>query len=455
MADLGDGAVTERTSNPQTGITTTTHTAADGAVTVTKNLPNGSTVKTVAPNNSVALPVTTVTGPDGKEVILAQTQTSDGSGAQSIQEQLAEGKSIDEIAKERGLKPEQVIAELNAAGLEVTQGGDPGETLQTVVTDPHTGKTVTYNNDYHHGSRSVTVTEGNTETTDTVDGNGRTSHTVRNTETGEQTTTIVDPKNHTKTTIVLDKDGRRTETIVEELNDGKPIDYEVKPGDNLSDIAEAHGVTLQDLAKSNPELFTSPRDPDLIHPGETVVIEGGTKTTVKVTFNGYTLTTHPDGNMTLLNHAEGTELKFEAGSALDGLSQLLMDVNPSSSNPEKAKEGQTIKTAVEMVLYGENLPDLGETAKQKEKETLAAVEQYGIGNPGEKSPALREPGRRGRLRPVATGYRRAGCGSTRTSPGRWPLRMSPSRRWSKSPPRSTSFPRSLTFMRTIPPTTGR
>jgi LysM repeat protein len=387
--DLGDGDVTERTSNPKTGITTTTHTDGNGGVTVTKTLPNRVTVETVTPAGGPSLPVTTVTGADGKKTVLAHTQAADGSGAPSIQEQLAEGKSIDEIAKERGLTPEQVIAELNAAGLDVTRGGAAnGETISTTVTDPHSGKKVTYNHDYEHGSRSVTTVEGNTETTDTIDGNGRTSHTVRNTQTGESTTTIIDPKNHTETKIVFDKDGRRTETITETLNDGKPINYEVKPGDNLTKIAEEHGVSLEDLAKSNLELFNSPRDPDLIHPGETVVVEGGTKTTVNVTFNGYTLTTHPDGNMTLRNNGEGTELKLESGSALEGLAGLLMDVNPNSSDPEKAKEGQAIKTAVEMILYDENRPDLGATAEQREKETLDAVEEYGIGNPGEKTPGV-------------------------------------------------------------------
>ncbi|CAH2395248.1 hypothetical protein MES4922_120046 [Mesorhizobium ventifaucium] len=289
--DLGDGAVTERTTNPQTRETTTTETSGNGAVTVTSNLPNGSTVQTVTPAGGPALPVTTVTAPDGEVTTLAQSQTADGSGVAAIEEQLAAGKSIDEIAEASNLTPEQVIAEMNAAGLEVTQGGDLGETLQIVVTDPNTGRTATYNNDYQHGSRSATTTEGSTETTSMVDGNGVTTQTERNTETGEQTTTIVDPVNNTETKIVVDKDGRRTETIVETLSDGEPIEYEVKPGDNLSDIAEANGVTLDDLAESNPELFTTPRDPDLIHPGETVVIDGATRTTVNVTFNGYTMTT--------------------------------------------------------------------------------------------------------------------------------------------------------------------
>jgi hypothetical protein len=378
VADLGDGAVTERTSNPQTGITTTTHTAADGTVTVDKALPNGARVETVTPNNSVALPVTTVTGPDGEEVILAQTQTADGSGAASIQEQLAEGKSFEEIAEASDLTPEQVIAELNAAGLEVTQGGDPGETLQIVVTDPEAGRTVTYNNDYHHGSTSVTTVEGNTETTDSIDGNGRTCHTERNTETGEQTTTIVDPRNNTETTIVFDKDGRRTETIVETLNDGEPIDYEVQPGDNLSDIAEAHGVTLEDLAESNPELFTSPRDPDLIHPGETVVIEGGTRTTVNVTFNGYTLTTSPDGKITLTNDTTGAVTDIAAGTAQQALAELLLSINPNSSDPEQAREDLVVKTTLDGI-FGGATPELTTEALEKQQAVVAAMEEYGPG----------------------------------------------------------------------------
>ncbi|RWN03035.1 MAG: LysM peptidoglycan-binding domain-containing protein [Mesorhizobium sp.] len=376
--DLGDGAVTERTTNPQTRETTTTETSGDGAVTVTSNLPNGSTVQTVTPAGGPALPVTTVTAPDGEVTTLAQSQTADGSGVAAIEEQLAAGKSIDEIAEASNLTPEQVIAEMNAAGLEVKQGGDEGETLQIVVTDPETGKTVTYNNDYQHGSRSVTTIEGNTETTDMVDGNGRTSHTERNTETGEQTTTIVDPRNNTETTIVFDKDGRRTETIVETLNDGEAIDYEVQPGDNLSDIAEAHGVTLEDLAASNPELFTSPRDPDLIHPGETVVIEGATKTTVNVTFNGYTLTTSPDGKITLTNDTTGAVTNIAAGTAQQALAELLLSINPNSSDPEQAKEDQILKTTLDGI-FGGATPELTTEALEKQQAVAAAMALYGPG----------------------------------------------------------------------------
>ncbi|MCF6114397.1 LysM peptidoglycan-binding domain-containing protein, partial [Mesorhizobium muleiense] len=374
--DLGDGAVTERTTNPQTRETTTTETSGDGAVTVTSNLPNGSTVQTVTPAGGPALPVTTVTAPGGEVTTLAQSQAADGSGVPAIEEQLAAGKSIDEIAEASNLTSEQVIAEMNAAGLEVTQGGDPGETLQIVVTDPNTGRTSTYNNDYQHGSRSATTTEGSTETTSMVDGNGVTRQTERNTETGEQTTTIVDPVNNTETTIVVDKDGRRTETIVETLNDAEPIDYEVKPGDNLSDIAEANGVTLDDLAVSNPDLFTTPRDPDLIHPGETVVIDGATRTTVNVTFNGYTMTTSPDGKITLTNAATGAVTDIAAGTAQQALAELLLDINPNSSDPQQAKEDQIVKTALDG-MFGGATPELTADALEKQQAVVAAMEAYG------------------------------------------------------------------------------
>ncbi|MCF6099583.1 LysM peptidoglycan-binding domain-containing protein [Mesorhizobium muleiense] len=374
--DLGNGAVTERTTNPQTRETTTTETSGDGAVTVTSNLPNGSTVQTVTPAGGPALPVTTVTAPDGEVTTLAQSQTADGSGVPAIEEQLAAGKSIDEIAEASNLTPEQVIAEMNAAGLEVTQGGDPGETLQIVVTDPNTGRTATYNNDYHHGSRSATTTEGSTKTTNMVDGNGVTTQTERNTETGEETTTIVDPGKNTETTIVVDKDGRRTETVVETLNDAEPIDYDVKPGDNLSDIAEANGVTLDDLAKSNPELFTTPRDPDLIRPGETVVIDGATRTTVNVTFNGYTMTTSPDGKITLTNAATGAVTDIAAGTAQQALAELLLDINPNSSDPQQAKEDQIVKTALDG-MFGGATPELTTDALEKQQAVVAAMEAYG------------------------------------------------------------------------------
>jgi len=47
--------------------------------------------------------------------------------------------------------------------------------------------------------------------------------------------------------------------------------YIVRPGDSLSAIAAAHGVTVEELAQAN-----GLSSPDLIHPGQTLVIPGDT-----------------------------------------------------------------------------------------------------------------------------------------------------------------------------------
>jgi len=47
--------------------------------------------------------------------------------------------------------------------------------------------------------------------------------------------------------------------------------YVVKPGDNLSDIARQHGVSLDALIRANPQIS----NPNLIRPGEEVTIPTG------------------------------------------------------------------------------------------------------------------------------------------------------------------------------------
>jgi LysM repeat protein len=52
--------------------------------------------------------------------------------------------------------------------------------------------------------------------------------------------------------------------------------YSVKPGDNLSAIAQSHGLTLQQLEDANPQLGPlSGRNWKLIHPGERVMLPDG------------------------------------------------------------------------------------------------------------------------------------------------------------------------------------
>ncbi|MER9654825.1 LysM peptidoglycan-binding domain-containing protein [Mesorhizobium sp. M0152] len=381
-----DGLGRKETSsyNPDTAAITTRYEDDLGTGTVTErtSLPNGASVETVTPGAGPSLPVTTVTGPDGHKTILAAAQDPGGKSTQNIKQGLADGKSIEQIARENGLTSEQVMAELQAAGYQVkpqaAESGN-GDVQSVEIVDPHTGDKTVYSHDYQHDERSVVTTADGKETSQSVDGNGKTRNSVHNTKTGETTTTIVDPKTGTETKIVTDKDGRVTTTITEKINGGKPVEHEVKPGDNLTLIAQQYGVSLDDLRRTNPELFDSPRDPDIIKPGEKVTIENGTRTTVEVTFNGYKLTTKPDGSMTLHNSTTGTDLKIEAGSTQAALARTLLAVNPNSSNSEEAKEGQIVKTFVEGLLAGETLPGLIDAAEKAGQDKKALIDKYGLG----------------------------------------------------------------------------
>ncbi|TIO75795.1 LysM peptidoglycan-binding domain-containing protein [Mesorhizobium sp.] len=384
---IRDGLGRKETSsyNSDTGAITTRYEDDLGTGTVTErtSLPSGASVETVTPGQGPSLPVTTVTGPDGRKTILAPSQDPGGSTTKDIKRDLADGKSITQIARENGLTNEQVIAELQAAGYQVTTQeatSDNGDVQSVQIVDPHTGDKTVYSYDYQHDERTVVTTADGKEASQSVDGNGGTRNSVRDTETGETTTTIVDPKTGTETKIVTDKDGRVTTTTTEKINGGKPVEYEVKPDDNLTRIAEQYGVTLDDLRRTNPELFDSPRDPDIIHAGEKITIENGTRTTVEVTFNGYTLTTKPNGSMTLHNNTTGSDLKIEVGTAQQALAELLLAINPESKDPEQAKTDTVLKTTLEGVLGGAS-PELAQEAADKQQAVKDAIKKYGGGKP--------------------------------------------------------------------------
>ncbi|AZO22752.1 LysM peptidoglycan-binding domain-containing protein [Mesorhizobium sp. M1E.F.Ca.ET.045.02.1.1] len=382
-----DGLGRKETSsyNSDTGAITTRYEDDLGTGTVTErtSLPNGASVETVTPGQGPSLPVTTVTGPDGRKTILAYSQDPGGTTTKDIKHDLADGKSIDQIAKENGLTNEQVIAELQAAGYQVTTQqatSDNGDVQSVQIVDPHTGDKTVYSYDYQHDERTVVTTADGKETSQSVDGNGGTRNSVRNTKTGETTTTIVDPKTGTETKIVTDKDGRVTTTTTEKINGGKPVEYEVKPNDNLTLIARKYGVSLDDLRRTNPDLFGSSRNPNIIHTGEKITIENGTRTTVEVTFNGYTLTTKPDGSMTLHNDTTGSDLKIEVGTAQQALAELLLAINPQSKDPEQAKTDTVLKTTLEGVLGGAS-PELAQEAADKQQAVKDAIKKYGGGKP--------------------------------------------------------------------------
>jgi hypothetical protein len=317
---------------------------------------NGTRVETTIAQDGTAKAV--VIGPDGKRVELAPWQSAPGMPAPashyvrpphlqdfigpvatkdllpvggdqtipSIQKELAEGRSIDEIAEPRGISRDQVIAGMQASGVTVTESRTSvGHVVE--VTEAQGGKT-TYTHDYDHDAVGVTVTKPNGNTTsDFVDGNGVKTHTERDAGTGEQTTHKVDPKTGTTTDINFDKDGRRTEVVTVKGANGKEE-----------------------------------------------------KTTI-VTFNGYQLTTAPDGNKTLTNSSNGDQQTIKPGSVQDAFATMLMEATPNSQDPAIARQGQAQKAFAESQLALARLPAVQTDARTATQARVDAEAKYGTGQP--------------------------------------------------------------------------
>ncbi|TIS80577.1 MAG: LysM peptidoglycan-binding domain-containing protein [Mesorhizobium sp.] len=347
------GYEVETTGNARNGsdprVTTIEDPQRDRTVTETERY-DGSYEITVAADGETS----TVVIVDGKETELAADQVITAEGCSSILEDVVGGKSLDEIAEERGLTREQVIAQLEAAGYKV-ETADPssgnGDVERTEIIDAETDAVVAgHYSDHQHGAETIRYVddEGNAVSR-TEYGDGRVSETV------------------------TDKDGRQTTTVTEPVNGGETVEHEVQEGDNLTAIAEQYGITLEELEESNPELFDDEHNGgDLIHSGETVVIAGGTETTVTETANGYTLTTAPDGSMTL-TYADGTVIEIAPGSLDETLARTLLAVDPDSSDPVTAAEGEIVTYVIEGLLAGQTYEDLLAELKMPAEEITAAL----------------------------------------------------------------------------------
>ncbi|PRH89363.1 hypothetical protein C5L14_01885 [Labrys okinawensis] len=292
------------TYDPKTGATTTRREddLGTGTITQTTRLSNGvTTVKTTGADGKST---TVVTDAKGQTTTLAASQDPTRKGAEGIEKDVAAGKSIDQIAAERGLTREQVTAQLAAAGLEVKTSqptSDNGDVQSTEIVDQRTGKTVTgYYQDYQHGS-----------------------HTVRTTDDKGNAVTTSTQANGTETKSVVEGNGRTTRTVKQ-----------------------------------------------------------GKDTTVSVTFNGYTLTTKPDGSMTLHNDGTGREVKVKPDSAEAALAQTLVSIDPKSSDPKEAKKAEIVKTTLDGIFAGEELPGLQKAVDDLHQKTQDAIGKYGEGQPG-------------------------------------------------------------------------
>ncbi|MCE8020391.1 LysM peptidoglycan-binding domain-containing protein [Halomonas sp. MCCC 1A11036] len=329
-------------------------------------LASGDTVETFTDENGDIVRV--VVDEAGNRTALEENQETTREGIDDIAEEVSEGKSIDQVAEERGLTPEQVIAQLAVAGYVVESETDElangGEQYTTKIVDAEDDEKVIASYSSGRGAETSSVL---------IDAEGNETH-----RTEYRNGTVIETE--------IDADGRETKTTTVAENDGEVIEYEVQDGDYLIAIAERYGVTLEELEASNPELFDSPRDPDVIHEGDTVVIEGATQTTVEVTDNGYTLTTSPDGSKTLRRDEDGLEIDIESATKEESLAELLMGLDGDSD------EEQALQGIIERILLGDeelaHIEELEEELESLEKETQDAIEEI-IGEDGDEDDVIK------------------------------------------------------------------
>ena len=169
--DLGTGETVVRVSQ-RNGAVTETRTGADGKSETVVTMPDGKKVKLDASQQAPGMPADP--SPDGPKLVRPPhlrdfigpidpkfLVPASEPGAAGIEKDLADGKSIDDIARDRGLTRDQVLAELAAGGRTVTGTTKPvsdnGDVQSTTVKDATTGKTTTYTYDYQHDEKTVRV----------------------------------------------------------------------------------------------------------------------------------------------------------------------------------------------------------------------------------------------------------------------------------------------------------
>lgn len=312
----------------ETGVTTTTETddLGDGETRTETSYENGTRVETTV--NPDGTTQTFVTGPDGERVELDPTQSAPGlpgengtaeTGNQNVTDTKSafeNGKTIEEIAQERGLSADQVRAELQAAGIDIEETTN-GTTTTITLTDSKTGDETIYTEEVHDNS----LPEG-------VQGPVAPSYTVMTVETkdGETdatTKTVTNSQTNTTTRTETDANGRVTETTTQTSSDGTE------------------------------------------------------STTTKVTANGYTMTTAPDGKITLKNNETGDTIEVDKNSQEAVLAQSLVDANPNS------KEGEVTTAFAESQLAPKFLEIQEQDATDATEAKNDAIDEHGIVNPSD------------------------------------------------------------------------
>ncbi|WP_417328940.1 DUF4781 domain-containing protein [Halomonas cupida] len=309
-----DGSFTETVTEPDGRETVTTEDADGNKTTTVTYEQNGVTVEEVTGDDGQT--TTTIIDEDNNRTALNDSQNITREGIDDIVTAVANGKSIEEIADAQGLDPEQVEAQLRAAGYVVESSSGQ----QTNGLERYTTEIVSADDPQQVIARHTSAAGTTPETSLRIDSNG-------------------------------------TETRTTEYHDGRS--YET--------------VTRKDGRETTTD------------------VDADGNTTASITDNGYTLTTHPDGNLTLQRNEDGTEITIEEGTPEASLADTLMEINPDSEDTSEARAAEVVQTAIEGMMAGERIEDLQPSVDDKTEELNQAIEDYGPGVEPENNVTLEDP----------------------------------------------------------------
>jgi hypothetical protein len=241
---------------------------------------------------------------------------------------IADGKTVDQIARDRGVSVDDIVNEAKAAGVTLESGEPKGDTQATTV--KRGDATLVYTRNTKDNSLSVKATfadpqkPGSTKTIEaTRDKDGRFIQKLTDPKTGDTTTHILDPNTGTRTDIVEKKDGSKVETTTDLT--GATVLRPVKAGEDYLDVAKAAGLEPEQLLALNPDIdYGKP-----LKEGQQMVVSGVRTTTV---------TTKKDGTkLEVTTEADGTRKAVFVTSS--GRRIVLMGSGEPDDQSEKIRKG--------------------------------------------------------------------------------------------------------------------
>lgn len=270
---------------------------------------------------------------------------------------IADGKTVDQIAKERGMTAAEVVAEARSGGVTIESGAVDVTNDQSSVTVTRGDASLVYTRDGKNDSLTLKATFADPKSPDgtrtveaTRDKDGRFIQTVKDDKSGDTTTHVIDPDAGTRTDVVEKKDGTRTETTTDLT--GATVTRPVKAGEDYLDVAKAAGLTPEQLLALNPGVdYGKP-----LSEGQEMVVSGVRTTTVTTNTDGTKLekTVESDGSI----HAVAT--------TKDGRRITLMgDEAPDHSPAAQIRKG--------LFDEGKTVADVAKAMGMTEDQVLAAL----------------------------------------------------------------------------------